>query len=350
MKSRKYVWIIAALALIVGWSLFHRSQTQPTQQLEHATNTVAVTNPVVQIVVSNSAVPLTPAAFGTNDSSTADIERRYRQGLIGKEQAIQEIYLNRNKLPQDFYGKVIDQFGQPITSVEITGELVFNTETYGGVRTETYTTQSDNEGLFQFTGLHGASFNVRLKKDGYKYGDRSEGFKGPAGNMMSLADRAILTMWKIRGAETLLQSTLNADLSPDGSPEIFDTTTGKQTPDGNLKITFLRVPSKIKPGLVHPYDWRFKIELYNGGLIQENDPYPYSAPDSGYQPSFEFEMSSNNVPWQNQYEQNFYVKDSNGKYGMMKFVIYSASTPPQAQMNFTINPSGSQNLEPVFSP
>jgi len=39
----------------------------------------------------------------------------------------------------------------------------------------------------------------------------------------------------------------------------------------------LRSPLQIAPGLLHPYDWQVKIELINGGILEENDPYPYSS-------------------------------------------------------------------------
>jgi len=338
---------MAILAIIVGWSLFHHSQSQTTRQPELVAGVTTITNQAVQVPATNLVVQQSPiTAANTNDSGSEDIESRYRQGLIGKEQAIQETYLERNKRSQDFYGKVIDQYGQPVTGVGIAGELVFNTETYGGVKTENYTAQTDSEGLFQFTGLNGAGFNVRLSKDGYKMGERGEGYKGPAGSKTNPNDRAILTMWKLRGAEPLISSDISSKIPYDGNSSTFDVATGKESPDGDLKVTLSRFPLKIKPGLVHPYDWQFKIEMLHGGLIEEHDPYPYWAPDNSYQPSFQFEISSNSIPWQNQWEQSFYIKTSQGQYGRMHFDISSAFTPARIQMDFTINPSGSQNLEP----
>jgi hypothetical protein len=247
---------------------------------------------------------------------------------------------------QDTYGKVIDQYGEPIANVGVKGNLILNDGTYGGFNVKKFTTTTDSNGCFEFTGKHGAALNLLISKDGYKMGDRGEGYKGPVGGKSSPDNRVILTMWKIHGGEPLIKSAINAKLSPFGSSATFDITTGKAATAGDLQMIFSRFPPAIAPGLVRHYDWRFKIEVVNGGLLQENDPYPYLAPDTGYQPSFEINVSSNNVPWQNQFEQSFYIKNSQGHYGLMKVLVYSASTPPEAQISFTVNPSGSRNLEP----
>ena len=43
---------------------------------------------------------------------------------------------------------------------------------------------------------------------------------------------------------------------------------------------------------------------------------------------------------------DFYIRTSNGKYARMQANVYTALTPVRIQLNFTLNPSGSQNLEP----
>lgn len=263
------------------------------------------------------------------------------------EKTPQQIIAEKNSRSQDFYGKAVDQYGQPVPDAEVSGALIIETDE--GFNTEPHTTKTDLDGLFEFTGLHGADLNVKIKKDGYKLGDRGEGRQGAIGGISNPNNRAIFTMWKIHGAEPLVGSTIEAAVPYDGTSAVFDMATGKESSNGDLKVTLSRFPQQLKRGLVHPYDWRFKIELLNGGLLEERDPYPYWAPDNGYQPSFEFEINSNSIPWMNQSEENFYIKNTQGQYGLMKFIIYSAPTPAGVHINITINPSGSQNLEPDLS-
>jgi hypothetical protein len=349
MKAPKYILIAVVLAACGLWFFLHKSRVATPQQQTLATNAPDVTATATQSSAFKSTVQAVTAGDSNYANAVAEIKEQYNQGQISKDQAILETIKAENLKSQDFYGKAIDQNGEPIVNAIVNGNLILNDGTYGGFNEEKYSTVTDGSGLFEFTGLHGTKLNVLIAKDGYKMGDRGEGYKGPVGGKSSPANRAILTMWKIRGTDPLVKSTINATLFPDGNAVTLDMTTGKQTSAGDLRVTFSRFPTVIARGLVHPYDWQFKIEMLNGGLLQENDSYPYSAPDMGYQPSFEINVSSNNVPWKNQFEQDFYIRNSQGHYGLMKVLVYSASTPPEAQISFTINPSGSQSLEPDFS-
>ena len=252
--------------------------------------------------------------------------------------------LQKNTKSQDFYGKVIDQYGNPIENVTVIGYLRLNDESFG-VQVTKLTTTTDNNGLFEFTGLHGASIGAYLNKEGYKIGDRGEGYKEPAGEKPSPNDRATYTMWKLRGAEPLVKSGINAKIPHDDSPATFDIATGKESSDGDLRVTLIRSPLEVRRGK-DKFDWILKIEMPHGGLIVDDDAYDYWAPETGYQPSFDFNESSNNVPWHSSLNQKFYIKTSQGKYGRMQFGIFSALTPARIEVSFTINPSGSQNLEP----
>jgi hypothetical protein len=349
MKKQIYIFIVAVVvfAFVVVW--FEKSKTYaPEEQpvLKEVTNSKIAISTYASQTIEPPVIAPTNSPVNQFDRS-ADIEKEYRQGIKGKEQAIQEIYLERNKRPQDFYGKVIDQYGQPIAGTKVTGILIFNTEVFGGVRTETYNTQADAEGLFQFTGLRGESFRATVKKDGYKMGEHGEGYQSPAGGRSSPNNRVILTMWKIRGAEPMKHLRFESSIPYDGTAAIFNLQNGKKTQDGDLRITLLRSPLQIRPGLLHPYDWQVRIELINGGGVEQNDPYPYWAPENGYQPFFETGMSSNNIPWNEEFRQNFYTKNAQGQYGRLFIDVSTSSKRPETGITIEawINPSGSQNLE-----
>jgi hypothetical protein len=108
----------------------------------------------------------------------------------------------------------------------------------------------------------------------------------------------------------------------------------------------LRSPLEV-PRSGQEFDWAVKIEMLQGGLLLENDPYPYWVPENGYSPSFEIKMDSNDPSWYSHLTQNFYIKNARGQFGSMHAEIYTALTPARIQCGFTINPSGSQNLEPA---
>jgi len=87
-----------------------------------------------------------------------------------------------------------------------------------------------------------------------------------------------------------------------------------KTQNGDLQITLLRSPLQIRRDR-DTFDWKVKIELHNGGLIEENDPYPNWAPENGYQQLIEASMSSNNIPWSAEMNRNFYFKNAQGQFG-----------------------------------
>jgi hypothetical protein len=143
----------------------------------------------------------------------------------------------------------------------------------------------------------------------------------------------------------LVSSSIDAKIPHDGTSVNFDMATGKESADGNLRISLVRSPSEVRRS-GHTFDWALKIEMLQGGLVAENDAYPYWAPDSGYMSTFEISMSSNNPTWFSKLAQSFYIKNAQGQYGRMQAIVYSALTPARAKIDFTVNPSGSQNLEP----
>lgn len=339
MKKELILFIVVAI-LIILFSLWYRT-TKNSVLKESSTIESENGN------LTNSLVVASPTKTPIATQNSSDVISHPSDQESSRDKTPQEIIAEKNSKSQDFYGQAVDQYGQPVIDANVSATLI--TETEEGFTTENFTAQSGANGLFQLVGLHGADLNVKVKKDGYKYGDRGEGFNGSVDGKTNPNNRAILTMWKISGAQPLVSENIVSGIPYDGSPVTFDRITGKESSDGDLRVALSRFPQQLKPGLVHPYDWQFKMEIIGGGLIKESDPYPYFAPDSGYLSSFEFQINSNTVPWESQIEQNFYIKTSQGQYGRMQMTLYSAQKTPTIQISLTINPAGSQNLEPDFS-
>ena len=132
----------------------------------------------------------------------------------------------------------------------------------------------------------------------------------------------------------------------DGTTTVFDLASGKRNPNGNIQITLLRSPLKVRRGKDH-FDWTFRIEIPAGGLLPENDSYPNWAPESGYQPTFVKAVNATDTTWQARFIQNFYFKDAGGNYGRLFVDVTTDSDTADTGMRFEswTNPSGSRNLE-----
>jgi hypothetical protein len=285
--------------------------------------------------------------------STAELEtnlqaqyEKYQKGQITKGQMMQSVWAANNQTPQDFYGKVIDQYGQPVVGARVNGDLMFIRGFDIGEGKEVHTTQTDADGLFQFTGLRGWELAVAPSKSGYELGRNMTAMTLPAGGKTSTDNRAIFKMWKLKGAEPMTHMEFDSRVPYDGTSASFDLATGKKVVSGDLRVTLLRSPLQIQRGR-DKFDWTVTIEMLNGGILPENDLYPNWAPDSGYRPSFEASMKATDIPWSRNLYQNFYFRNVQGQYGRL-FVDLSTDSM-RSDTGITIqtwvNPSGSQNLE-----
>jgi hypothetical protein len=281
-----------------------------------------------------------------NLTNLPELRKAYDKNLITKEEAMWQQMQWNNLTRQDFYGKVIDQYGQPVVGADVAGHIALEQGWDSDEKYQHYKTQTDANGLFQFTGLRGASLGEKISKAGYEIGGRKP-YQGPVGEKTSPTDRGVYTMWKLRGSEPMVQKEFALKNLPyDGTPATFDLATGKKAPNGDLQITLSRSPLQLHRGW-DKHDWTAKIEMLKGGLLPENDPYPNWAPEGGYQSSFETNMSSNSVPWIANPAQSFYIKSSHGQYGRMFLKLYTDSLGSNtvATVKLWINPSGSRNLE-----
>jgi hypothetical protein len=341
MPNKKPLLILGILVVVIGttcWLITHRpravSPQQPNAAEPDSTNTVA----------DDRQLPFSPERESTESLST--IGTNHEQLPTGVDQTIMSVWIEQNKRPQDLYGKVVDQDGNPVVGAKLTGRLSFNTETYGAMRVQVHTTESDAGGLFEFVGLQGARFFVSVEKPGYKWGEKGEGYRPPNTELASPVDRATFIMWKLRGAEPLQHSGVQSRIPYDGTSATFRLSDCTKNSDGDLQITLSRNPLKIRKGR-EPYDWNVKVQIIGGGLVEATDPYMFWAPENGYQPTLEFGMKATDTSWSPQFRRNYYFKDSKGRFGRVLVDLITNSTRPDTGITLEVwlNPSGSQNLE-----
>lgn len=335
-KSVLFIVIIAIAACVL--LLISQHKLKPPISTEQT--------PAEAVKVQPANPPQVPLPGGGNLAAGNGVKSESNSITTVGNQTVQEIIAEENSKSQDFYGKVVDQYGQPIIDADVSGILIIKTE--DGFEPKTFTIKTDAEGFFQIVGIQGSDLNVKVKKDGYRIGEHGEGYQGPVGGKSSPSNRATFTMWKLKGPEPLTSTSIDSSISHDGSMSVFDIATGKASPTGDLRVTLSQSPLEVKTGR-EKFNWKVSVEILNGGLAEEKDPYPYLAPTDGYQPSFEFSVSSNASDWSPNLKKSFYIKNRLGQYGIMQFNIYPGQSPTKLEANFTINPSGSQNLEPNFS-
>ena len=83
------------------------------------------------------------------------------------------------KTPISFYGKVIDEKGNPIEGADV--KFSAHDQTNPSIQSSHYSCTSDKDGLFSVTGIHGAGLYVEVSKRGYYKTPAFDGHLGSSG-------------------------------------------------------------------------------------------------------------------------------------------------------------------------
>ncbi len=347
LKSRGIVIAVILLGLLSSW-LWRKNVAVPVWL---SAKSSSIKTPPANTTGNAPATAIASASGSASPSfnqsalnpATGQPEVKVPQNLPDTTK-LQMILDAQNSQEINFYGKVVDQYGQSVAGAQVRGNImVYASAEASGSRN--YYTQTDAAGNFKFVGLHAAKFGAAPSKDGYEYNERqpnnwSETYKPDPANPM------VFTMYKLQGAEPMVHTQLDSRVPYDGTAATFDLLTGKKGDTGDLRITLLRTPQQIKRGTDH-FEWNVSIEIIGGGLVGSSDLYPYEAPENGYQGTFEFSQAKAAPNWTQRLAKTFYIHTAKGDYGRVTIDLTVDSERPDTGVSVEsyLNPSGSRNLE-----
>jgi len=333
--NKRLIFIIGGIIFLLAiWWLFRGKVPVASQPHPTSERPSTVEPPAEQATASSINQSVTPTA------PTVPPVRKDKGELMRAAISLE------NAKPINVYGKVIDQYGQPVVGANVKGGtlLYVSIDKSGGQEIFTIT---DDQGRFSFTGLHGARFGFDLEKSGYEYDPRKyldwwDSYKPDANNP------AIFTMWKLKGAEPMVHIEAHCGLAGDGTVTGFDLLTGKKASDsGDVVIGFVRNPVNIDRS--KPFDWTLTLQISGGGLIPIESVYANEAPAEGYQSSVIVNMTASEKNWSPSFVQSYYFKARNGQiYGKITVNLMANYQPPPTRFEIEIftNPKpGSRNLE-----
>jgi hypothetical protein len=350
MKKRR-LFIITLILILLGllWWV-GKTRTSVSVSEIHASANGGALGPALSSV--------TGTALGSNLSAGRPISPIIGQPALNPTTGQMEVKINpalppgtqmqmildaQNGREIDAYGKVIDQFGTPVDGADVIGgTFVISPDGSGGQK---FTTETNGQGLFSFTGLHGSDFGVIISKEGYKYNQRPyldwfKGYKPDPANPM------VFTMYKLQGAEPMVHIKFGRTIPCDGTEVQYNLLTGTEvSTGGDLIVSFIRDPVQIHRG--KPFEWTLTLEVPGGGLIEESDPYPYEAPEGGYQNAVTVTTGPEPKAYIDSTTKSYYYKSADGKYGRLFINLQADFQPPPTSFDGSIylNPSGSRNLE-----
>lgn len=348
--QRSILWFVAVVTVLIALLIwFGKTSVVPPSAASTETNAApASAGHTSEPNRVSTPVYTTAPPAGVVGASTPALAQR------NTGEQIKEGLATFNDVPIAFYGRVEDQFGQPIVGAQIAGDI----RIYNGVQStmKRLAMVSDANGFFQLNGEHGETLYVVPRKAGYvlastttefKYSHLySEHFTPDANNPV------VIKMWKLQGSEPLVGIDQHYKLRYTGATINFDLIAGKIVSiGGDIKVTVTRSPGIVSERTLQ--DWSVRVEAVEGGLIEspiDEARVTLAAPESGYQPSETFIMSTN-APhkWFGSFDQVFFVRSRSGQvFSKVNFSI-SINYKPEDFMNVSFrgvaNAQSSRNWE-----
>lgn len=240
------------------------------------------------------------------------------------------------KIPIRFYGKVVDERGNPVSGADV--NLSWTSATRDGASVKTLT--SDAMGLFSLLDAKGGGLLVRVSKSGYTQSLTRNRFSFEYANF-SAADyhepdetRPVLfVLRKDREAEPLIVcQNQEAELAP-GQSKAFSI-------GPNASVLVERLPNVSET----PEGWAARVSVPGGGLALATDEFPFEAPEDGYTASVEVTSKTPKPKvWTGDNGTGFFVKTS---HGFGRITVRNTPGMSWVYVSSYFNPKpGSRNLE-----
>jgi uncharacterized repeat protein (TIGR03803 family) len=254
--------------------------------------------------------------------------------------------------PIEFYGKVLDEHSNAVAGAGVTFHW---SDLLARGQEASATTQSDPNGLFSLHGKQGASMNVSVGKEGY-YATRDSqqffkfGKMDPSAKHVPNPQRPVVfTLRKMgKGAELVrtefpLGMGQHPQLRCDGTPVEIDMFKGGHASPGTgqLKMEFW---NDVTNRNATKFNWKLKLTVPGGGLVETQEEFPFQAPESGYQLPLVIDMPATNKNWIGDLRTKYYVHLPDGKYGRVELDLMAFNG--YIRVHSFVNPSGSRYLEP----
>lgn len=363
MKNTRFIALLAVAILLMGvavwwWHLHARTANDPVEtEIIADTFSTEAAEPNIHRHGSSPRVENSH----TSDFAQASVEQHRQLAEMGvtpgmtKEEmqqrladwtrAQRERVAENWRKPIEFCGKVIDQYEQPVSGVQV--QLIWTDTSTNGTSEKHMLT--DTQGQFFLRGTTGRLLQVWLIKDGYYVPKTNQNnFDYATGYMAAPSNPVIFRLVKKgEGADLItsqygMSSTLDFSVSTsDGSPVRVDFFNRKTGRNGQMEI------SQNKPAYgawQMATGWSYRLAILDGGFVETSDEFPFEAPASGYQSVVEFKFQKADANWTEHINKTFYIAFGNPrKYGRIRI---ETTMTTGTVLEYAINPDGTRNLEP----
>jgi Carboxypeptidase regulatory-like domain len=241
----------------------------------------------------------------------------------GPDLTQQKKFLDVFRTPISFYGKVVDDKGNPIPGATARISIADRPWQDGS----TYTRNTDAQGLFSITSVQGGGVYVEVSKKGYYRTPELNGRRGSYGGFKSAllgrddqplppsADPALFVLRKIGEPAELIRVSARPILIPkDGTPIGVSLETGSKGAAGQDHLQVECWTLDADQDVMGRYDWRCRISVPGGGLADRTDEFAFEAPTDGYRPFDEVKMTKVDPRWKKGINKEYFARLSNGLF------------------------------------
>lgn len=332
---------VAALLLLVVFVWFQRPKPVITDS-PLTGQASPVSNPAGN--VSNRSEQSLTASLSKANRPTANLSYHTEANPpLGHSKAEQmlNVLSNYNDMPIVFYGRLEDQFGNPVAAATVN----FSIRVYNGYESTVNRAEvkADANGLFTISGYKGESLSVVPAKPGYALASTNGG--GVYSQLWPEEERlhpdpnnpVIIKMWKLQGAGPLVTINQQYHLPYTNAPIYIDLLNGRiGSALGDLKISVNREEA-----------WNVRVEAVDGGLMDSGgrEPVTYWAPDEGYLPVSTFSFPTNVMGL----DRAYFVTSRNGQVFSKLHISFRFRQKPEGLLHFYLrgvaSTNGSRNWE-----
>ena len=251
------------------------------------------------------------------------------------------------KMPIEFYGKVEDQFGQPVVNAEV----VLNwTTVVGPIPDPKKSLFTGLDGKFEIKGIQGKGISVNILKEGYDRTHNSHGsfeyaaFYQDDFHVPDPNNPVVFRLQKLMGADPMYKYLAHGEMALGETPLVLNVEKGKVLSQGDLAVSVLLGESNQ-----YGSDFTVTVQGLNGaGFVFSDEEFLFKAPETGYRNIFTIIHKVNASDFDPVQKLRFYVKTGASKYAAVEARV-SLLCGDLSRADFSaivyFNPSGSRNLE-----
>ena len=252
--------------------------------------------------------------------------------------------------PIAFYGKVIDQNGDSVPGATVNYGALDKFDAPGSQ----YQGKSDANGHLSINGIGGVVLNVGVRKEGYYMidGKSANAFAygvGPDSTRRQAPTKdnpATFVLQKMGITEPLIPlSTGGVRVPKDGTPVSINLATGQRE---NLGLDGVKVEVWTDDRTTNAkghYDWRCRVSVPGGGLLERKEQFDFEAPAVGYEEFDEIAMESADPSWRKRFKKDYFARLPSGSYARFQ-VEFTSGGDHFFIVKSYLNPNpGSRNLE-----